>query len=827
MRGHVLGFRISGVGQDTQKTDGTIFYMGPSFFNPSNFSALSNYNWIRSLVSTPREDDVSATPGKAEVDLEAYTPKVAMTQTTSQILRARQRRPPLTVDGGIGGQSTDTTLTLKEGANQLNSGDDIYIGDETLRVDSDDGGGDYTVTRAIWDSNIISHGDGAGVYTRPPFYQWRRVTFFTFSYDETLRTPWQGYLKDRSPQMHSTELQLKCESPLSLPMDVEGFRTNPIFSLTFEAESSRIKYVGPSNNSNNSAQDPEEIRSRVAKQKDANGNDQSTWNQKNYPNDPEDGSQVMWGCWRPNSSGEDSGKPRIFPIVKDADEFRKDKQTQSPATNEFRNNGDDRFPDRTRPAFRGSDRQISTGHYSRNALRSMDINEIALWKRSIGKAPYPIADLQQKFDNAWHPVAIASTILCSTNHNQIRPDELDYLNGNIGLGLNWIIDQQSFIDEVNVGSSGLQIDQLILGWAGETEDLFNIVLHLLASYGYFLAPQDDNTIGVAEWGRGDIRDLESAPKLTPAFHDQDDDVWGWKPDGTDGTFVVSGKVGETPVHDEPYSIEYIGLQATNRMNRRTDPDTTEYDHRFLKDNTHGRKLANRYLKAQAEYLAANMPSVRFKAQGNPIRDNNLDFSVGNFVILQQPAEAQPNLGIGQDGGTEDMNSPPRDDKYLGQIVSRGWNPAEDSYELEVLLTNYDRAAGRQRAPAVRVKSYDANNDVVTTYTGTFVSGKEDAQLFAEIEGAQLKLLDGTLEPIDDSSAPQIDTVGTSSNSLNKDQFSLKNATFSTAPKDQDVITIQNYDDFSYTTAGGLRRYAFWADSNNDLGSQNDDGDRWL
>lgn len=850
MRGDVIGFRVSGVGQDTSKTDGTIFYKGPDFFDPSNYSQLSNYNWIRALINLPRGDEVENNPGKAEMSLPAYTPKVAMTQQVSKILRARQRKPPYELNSGIGGNLSDNSIQLASGATPFSVGDDIYIGDETMRITADNGGGAYNVDRAIWDSNVISHGSGAGIYTRPPFYRWRKVTFFRFPADEVLRTKWIGWLNERTPQEHSLALQLKCESPEAVPKDVVGFRNNPILDPVGSFPLiDGLKFRGPTANGTKDLT-PSNIRSKVAKKKDASGNTQDQWNQKDrYATKPSQGrggtsengtaSDVMWGCWRPETGGDFDAKPRIMPIVRNIDNL--DGPRGGPPTDptydrypqgDFLDNGADRWPKQNLPKQGGRGGFNRTPY--RKTIKSSKVNEIALWKRSFGKAPYPISDAKQVFDNPWHPVAIAGAILCSGDHDQIRPQELDFVNGNIGLDMGWIIDQQSFIDLVNSeGSNSISIDQLILGWKGETEELFNIVLHLLASHGYFLAPQDDGTVGVAKWGRGTARDLSSATKVTPVFSDQDEDTWEWYPDGTDGQFVVSGEVGKTPLH-ESYKIEFFGLDATNRMQRRTDPDGTSYDHRFHKDNNQGRQKARQLLKRQTEYLFANMPSVKFKAPGDPQRDSGKDYSSGNFVIIEQPPEAQPDLGVDRGGAFEDMNSTARDDKYLGQIIARGWNPQDNSYTLEALLTNYDRAVGRDRAPAVQVKNYDygAGSLVLRTYKNSFTGsltqtgGTPDAQLFKDHVGAELKLLDGSMEPIDDTSLVKVDKVGSSSNSLDLDEMKL-DTSFSTDPTEGDIITIANYDIFTFTLSGGFRQFAFWGDSNNELGGNNDDGDLYV
>lgn len=71
---------------------------------------------------------------------------------------------------------SDTTIELDDAGLTLQV---IYIGDEAIELISDNGGGSYDVNRGVYETNARAHEVDAPVFDTVPYYDARRVKFFT------------------------------------------------------------------------------------------------------------------------------------------------------------------------------------------------------------------------------------------------------------------------------------------------------------------------------------------------------------------------------------------------------------------------------------------------------------------------------------------------------------------------------------------------------------------------------------------------------------------------------------------------------------------------
>jgi len=785
MTKQITAFQVKGIGHDLSKSAGTLWYSGPASITHGD------YAWVRALTVYPSESETSATPGEGELNLSSYSPKFDLQKNVHQTLLARQTQPSFQLQSGI--DSNDPTIDLKS-AGSLSVPTDIYIGSETMKVTSDNGGGQYSVDRGFWSSEAISHGVNAGVFERPPYYKWRLVIYKSFGSDGTLYNRWYGYLNERPVLRDGTQLKMSCEEAYKL---LDGAKTNNIApKLSYLHPRGGLKYINREqpDGTIDSEKISTQFDSNIQKDKDRNGNEVSYTDER------------YWGSW----------------ILRDKENDSDSKQTNDEG-------GEQKGP----KEFIHPIQEVVRQSPARSALTDYDIYEIAYWDRSKGVMPYLEWDFAQVYDNKWHPVAIASTFLFSTDSDQADPANLDFLNGNIGLGAKWLFGDsgiQAFKDIVNeetgrpTDGHSIQIDKYIAGFGGKPIEPLQNVLELMVGAGYFFGLSDKGRPIPKRWRRAGAADLAEAEKnvLTPVFDEGGDRVWKWNPDGSFNTFVVSGKVGGSEVTD-PFTLEINNLEAGSRLKRLNDPESSSYDYSWLDRETP--QLARDLLQRQSEFMHAQMPTVRFSVSGDPKVDTDLNLSIGAFGILDIPQEVDPALTYDVDGSILRPSNAIRPDKFVGMIIGRTWNPKTDRYIIEMMLTNYDGGLTRYRAPCGRVVITDtsSNTRVHLKKSGNspFALGKNEAQTFEK--GQVVQLLNPDLSPkgigsVRGGQYAPIKIVGSDLLLLGNLGFDEKR------PEAGDIVTLATYDDFSSNNT--YRHWSFLADASDNLGTNDDEGDIW-
>lgn len=835
----VLGFRVIGLGTDVNQTDGTIWYRGPQGIS------TGNYDWKRVLVEAPSENESSVELPKGTLNLSALTPLLTMTQDVTQTFMSRQTQPDhfLHQDLNVG----DTTMDLGSGGIFASLPTDVYIDNETIRVDSDDGGGTYSITRGLWGSTEALHAGAsspagpepatpdarAGVFDRPPSYRFRLVVFQSFAPDGNLYDRWWGYLDDRVTQKSGTRLRLKCEEAHRLFDDMETNQDAPELTPRDFSEGRALSgfHVGDSG----SFRTIEEYTPRIAKQKDASGDSSNIWynNKSDSSNATSYGDEqsfrnsfgMMYCSWKMKENKEtgDNAPSNMKPAIASAT------QTMNHAHfPKIDGNSDENWGGREIGAEYAGNPYIFDSDWA-PPYEKMKVHEVGVWEREEEVCPYPIIDAEQVVPEPFHVAFIAGILLFSNNEPQIDPGELNFLNGNVGMDASFIFGsqgKQSFIDAVKEdasitgGGADHLVDQLVLGYNGEAIEPMNIVLNLLTTHGYFLGKSNTGYLELGRFDRLKASDMDAALNndLEPVFDAGGNPEWEWDPDGTLNTYVVKGQVGETPLHDG-YSITNIQLEAGNQLKRFQNPKEFEYSLSHKKDSKEGRSQARSLLQRQAEIIHAQMPTVRMKAKGDPLSDPNLNFSIGAYGNITIPSDVTPPITYDEKGEGLHPRDATRQAKFVGIVFGRTWDPETNSYVLDIMLTNYGIGIGRKRAPAAVVSSYDSITDIITTQSASadpFDTGQAGAQDFTE--GQQIKLLDNTLSPIDNTSAPEI-------NNISGQHITLSGG-FTTDPSTGDIITLADYDEFTFTSSEGFREWAFLADASDKLGSSDDNPDRW-
>jgi hypothetical protein len=782
-----FGISIEGLGRAEDNASGSLGTVwalepeAPTDTDPD--STGGDYVWTWGLSGFVTPSGQSVVPETGEVTVGAFSAEMhADEDQVTKVILARQNEPThaLQATTDIG----DTTITLT-GAGLYSAGDVIFVGAETMRVSSDDGGGTYTVERGYWSSREGRHLEGAGVYDRPPFYKNRAVTLWT--HDGTDMTRRSRAFLQGSPLQTATRVSLQVEEALGKLKDVRRMRAMPDLreqgTVRVQGDDQFVRVVS----------DLSDFESRVAKGLDASGNDQSTWY---YGTDTSVPSELMYA--------QIGGA--TLPVA-------------GSGTVAFKNESNARSGYSANETIFGDKwdkNKVDIDFDDDTGLSDEPVYELAVWNRGLGKAPYPLADLQGVVANEWHPVIIAGLLMCSTDSNKIDADELDFVNGDLGLGVPWLFGDegiQAFIDVANEDEE-IEIDQLVLGWDGEPVDVLSVAIRLMLSAGYYLGPDTRGYLIPKRFRPLDVSTFDTATgnRIRVRWPREGEPVWEWDPGYSAAIQEKTGVIGKTPMYDG-YSLTSLGIGASARIDTMMDPAEVDYDFQFFRNTSEGRGYVQVFLERQAALLRGAQPRVKFQA--HDYVTEGTDYDIGTFAVLDIDDDADPII-LNKDGTFRTLDD--LDTKDLAVLITDR-EPAEDfnGYTLTGRATNFGRAIGRFRAPSAEVSSWDGGTDTITVSASSqFGADQSDENGFTV--GQQVQIYDSsgalrttTTQTIQDVSTPQ--------------EIEL-DGDFGLTPAVGDILELATYDNYTFQDFGTLRGYCYLAGSSDTLGSGNDDADEW-
>lgn len=861
-----IGFHIEGIGQIDgfpRGYQGTLFYASAEEESWLKDSA-QRYSFVESLIELPSESESKADPKKGDLSLAAYNPKLALTGEVSRLLNARQSKPTYYLHSDATSQQT----TLNFGAAGLfgTLPVDLYIGEETIIAHTDNGDGTYECYRGMWNSTPTAHAGSsnideqrAGVFERPPFYENRLIYFVVIDEGGNIHQRALGKWSDDSIENANTRLAISSESAYQLLKNSSTYRAPYLYifnhlhgfsaahpsipneampdGVMFSQVAKRYDSQGQGNlhwyGGDSSGYDPGsgswEARNlsysrqafhvkRKKSGQDEGGSDSAIILASMYPNKDSNGDPIKldlnnWGAYSPNS----------------IEEY---KEVDIPLSGKGRESGIRYSPDPADPPLSGGSQDTGSGAPSFTIYEGW---EVAHWNIFEDVCPYPPADAKRAFDDtprlgpvdesiAFHPLCVAASLLFSTDSQTIRPDELDLISSEMSLKAGFLFGdegKQSFIDLAQK-TSGKEIAKFTVGFGGGPVDVFNQVLHLLVSNGFFLAPSQDGFLKVAQWETMTAGEIEQAStrQVEPIFHVQGDVTWEWGKDDEVQRHILAGMVGGNEVV-EGIPEEALALEASSRLTKMIDPDSRDYSFPFLRRTPNigkGPGEARTFLRRQAELLQARMPTVTFEAPDPSTK--NFDYDVGTWINIQNPKTADPPLFFDENGDRVDPSNQTEEWQFYGMIIANQWNPTTNRYTLTCVLTNYDVSTSRLRAPAGIVKNGVSSSSAPTTIdleTNSFASGQDDATTF-EIGQWVVSYEDRSLSRNTGNIGSAVEIVDIVGNSIVVDGAVTVNP--------GDIITLAYYDDSQKTTSQGLHKHAFMADGNDELGTQGDDGHRW-
>jgi hypothetical protein len=188
------------------------------------------------LTEIPASLDASVDLQTGEFDLGAVSFATSAKPWANRMLladwRAQGTAASLVDSGGI--SDVDNQWTVDSPTQSIAAGDVLWMGNETIKVDSivSSSGTEYTlsVTRGVAGSTGEPHSEGRAVYLDgPPSMALRKVELVEKHVDTGAETiVWRGLLRGVSTDAQQTEIQLDCAELLSVLWGSKGGVKNPL-----------------------------------------------------------------------------------------------------------------------------------------------------------------------------------------------------------------------------------------------------------------------------------------------------------------------------------------------------------------------------------------------------------------------------------------------------------------------------------------------------------------------------------------------------------------------------------------------------------------------
>ena len=194
-------------------------------------NVLSSYDWIEALSEVPATIDDRLDILQSAYDVSDLTFSLAMTADVRRLFFAEADSVGTVASYG-------STLVVNSGYTFVEDAV-IYIGDETLRIDSVTASGpsqwSLGVTRGFAGSPLKTLAAGDAVYVLPPYHRPRPVTMYIVNQETgEQEPPWRGLLDDIKTNDGQTEARVAAISPHASLKSAMGMIAMPNFKISGE-----------------------------------------------------------------------------------------------------------------------------------------------------------------------------------------------------------------------------------------------------------------------------------------------------------------------------------------------------------------------------------------------------------------------------------------------------------------------------------------------------------------------------------------------------------------------------------------------------------------
>lgn len=686
-----VGVRIAGVATSDDATDATIW----AYHHHQALAVFPAYmaTYRGALVSHPETVETRILPTEGGYDVSAIDFAMALKDDAVRLRLWPRARLPVTILQ-VTVTTTATTLTLNT---IFADGTVIYMGRETIRLGTHTGSGVYTgCTRGLWRSARQPHQAGTQGFDRVPEWRGRSVELVTFASDDpSWRIRWRGLAETRKTDDLHTELKIPC-------VDLLG--------ALFKARIGRT---------------PQNL---------ASGGELKVF--------PDFGTiPVLQGkvkAKRINAKPIPSGV-EYTPVYVDGMPFA---VPYDGASFDF---------DQALMLFEEDIKELdelTPGSTIRKAYEMIIVS-----KRHDQTLPTPIS-ITTAMEYPYHPLSLAWTLLASTS---TRPNRLvDVLEPDY-LGPGYAVDAESFLDAPQwraliAATREVELDEIILSWAGEPEDLGPLLVEkLLRPYGFYFTLTEDHLIGVQQLKPLDIEEAcEAEQRAITVLSPQDGGSLLWDEDEAVRLSQLLLQIGKRPWREGvsvPVPVQSgVTLSPLLENPKVQTFDLSTLDIRRATELGQGAQSADRALwqqvyQVQLGYLGT--PTLQIKAQDSKL--SGLSYDLGQRYV--------PGPGMPQDAVLLDPDGQllryPLDEtarvRLTGVLIGSRYHVQDSTYTLTLWLTAWaDALKARWRAPAMKVTGADAiNQRLLTDAASNFGLLTDDAQSFAVGDEVRLYARHGT------------------------------------------------------------------------------------
>lgn len=684
---------------------------------------------------------------------------------------------------------TATSISLDDATLSANA--PLYLHEEAVWVQSNDGSGAYTVERGIWGTVARAHSTNTAAYQRPTGWRQRRVILYTYDTDtDTLESRTRGRIyadtgdviwQDASTvYMQAEQLTAGMKSnPLArrdgaLRLNLDPVRYEPDdYDIAIRTTGTEPRLLNGSIHA--------ELETRV----------------KKAP-----GTSLVFQFRDTIAVVDSDGAFRADPPPLESID-----NIDGPLTTDEAANPDK--PDLV---------EIMLVDRDADTQRTNISSTLALG--SIGASAHGVA-IDDASIYPYHALAIWGAITLSTRADSATPEDFDILKApHMGADLAYLFSEDIFatLHELIQQTQGEHylVDHLAeLGWGGESIDVLDWGDRWLHAYGFKRAVDKNGKMTVTRLRLPDVDDVDAAlsNRLT-AISGEDVTQHDGAGQVTD---VISATVGELPWRRG----RTVKRRATDGQAERNEVMSASSDVDLEFPGISVDKPGKAVAMVLARALAQQVPIPRVRL---PVDDWVHDSTSHTDLSLGAPASLDTiNFELAwyvRQQGTRVNIDGSKEVAYIGYIT--GVDPDHKSGKHIVTVMLPSEQVVRLRAPFGKIEGVTESGgkthlDLGATSNVGAVGNDADEFLRDSTPIGQAQILDKDFT-LHESTFLSVDSVS-------GDELVL-DGTFTTTPAAGQYVTIARYGDYSATNLSDnvARIYVFLADDDETLGTSDDDGD---
>lgn len=666
---------IEGLFGDDPSTypDGLALYCGEE---PNPVLTALDYEWQPLLINEPVPAATESEPLECVLVAGSLTLELRRTDALEQALTSRKRFNKYLSSAAT--KSSSTVQLAQTGS--VAAGSVLFIGDECMLVTSDSGSGLLNVSRGILGTKAKAHAVGDFVsIDQPSFLRTRRVAIYSTGSNGAPVKRWQGLIDSVRKVNYTLKVSCRVDNAF---WNFEGLNKDGhdlshtgkawLSGRVLDADGSEVDTSQLHGTVYTVGIQP--VSSRVFKPDTAN----------NSPVAMRVGDALTIGLARGVNSVDFVAIPSFLGTQFKAKES-------------------------------GGWSDGPSGYYEVDV--EGPIREVFLVSREVDR--WSEVNLGEKvsatreLDYPYHPLSIACALLFSDSSSTADVLSFNVLNGDY-YGADYISQTESGIINTVIAlieaTSDLMVDTVVLGWEGDTVNLWEFVSELLPQFGFYVKVDEFGRTGFGRVGLIDVSEYSAAETISISRLAAEPSL-EYSADDTRSIEQLILSVGRRP-WAKPRQVtvgisgttdrrQTLGISASKQL------ELSAFDaSRFLELKETFARLAILFYEAPPR-LTLTVTAVDGESYGigdvKRLPDNLPIWQGGTLATWLVDRTGIATSNAGQEG-------------FCGRVISTQWNPKTRTYGLTLEMQNYHVGSiVRLRAPSMVVTGA-ANDGAKTTLT---------------------------------------------------------------------------------------------------------------